>query len=102
MLVYNDYIKTNNIYIYNRPQYLTNNNMWIQHCLTNLCVHEKNLLGTNRVSIVDYSHYTQCTCFLQRNTCLLIMLLIKFMKSMVSIGRFLVIFGDFYCTGHFL
>jgi hypothetical protein len=62
--------------------------MRIQHCLTNLSIHEKNLLGTNRVSIVlednvDYSNYTQCTCFLQRNTCLLIMLLIKFMKYMV-------------------
>lgn len=36
--------------------------MRIQHCLKNLSVHEKNLLGTNRVSIVlednvDYSHH---------------------------------------------
>jgi hypothetical protein len=32
---------------------------------------------------VDYSHYTQCTHFLHMNTCLLIMLVFRFMKSMV-------------------
>jgi hypothetical protein len=49
----------------------------------------KRLISTIRVSIVlednvDCSRCTQCTCFLQTNTCLLIMLSIRFMKSIVS------------------